>query len=250
MRLRDKVAIVTGSAGGIGRGTALRLAEEGARIVVADIDEAGSAETVAMIQALGGQALAVTTDVTVADLVQRMVAQTVATFGGLDILVNNAGVLGRLPLLEVSEETFDHFMAVNVKGPFLCSQAAVRWWLEHQARGVIVNVASVESAVAFPDQVPYAASKGAVLMLTRALALDLARHGIRVNAVGPGTVDSRGRWARAPERRRQYEGYHPLGRLGKPDDVANAILFLASDEAEWITGEILYVDGGYLVRGP
>lgn len=250
MRLQDKVAIVTGAAGGIGRATALRLAQEGARVTIGDIDAAGSAETAVMIEKQGGRALAITTDVTVPSLVERMVRETVAAFGRLDILVNNAGVLGRLPLLEVSEETWDHFMAVNAKGPFLCSQAAVRWWLEQQVRGAIVNVASVESAVAFPDQVPYAASKGAVLMITRALALDLGRYGIRVNAVGPGTVDSRGRWARAPERRKQYEGYHPLGRIGRTEDVANAILFLASDEADWITGEIIYVDGGYLVRGP
>lgn len=248
MRLKDKVAIVTGAAGGIGRGTARRLASEGAAIVIADIDEPGAVETATMIRAAGGQALALRTDVTDRGQVESLIAGTLEAFGRLDILINNAGVLGRTPFLEITDDVWDRFMAVNLKGPFLCSQAAVRWWVEHGVKGAIVNVASVESTVAFPEQVPYAASKGGVLMMTRALALDVARYGIRVNAVGPGTVDSRGFFANHPERRAQYEAIHPLGRIGRPEDIANAILFLASDEADWITGEILYVDGGYLIR--
>lgn len=246
--MRDKVAIVTGAGSGIGRATALRLAAEGAAVTVADVDQTGAAETVATIQAAGGQGLALGTDVTDRVQVEQMVAETVATFGRLDSLVNNAGLLGRTPLLEITEAVWDRFMAVNLKGPFLCSQAVVRWWLAHQVKGAIVNVGSVESSIAFPEQVPYASSKGGVLMLTRSLALDVAAYGIRVNAVGPGTVDSRGLFAADPARRREYEAIHPLGRLGRPEDIANAILFLASDEAAWITGEILYVDGGYLIR--
>lgn len=247
MRLPHKVAIVTGGGGGIGRATALRLAQEGAAITVADIELAGARETAALIEEGGGHAQALQINVTERGQVEQMVAQTVSAFGGLDILVNNAAILGRAPLLEITDEIWDRFMAVNLKGPFLCSQAAIRWWVEQGVKGVIINLGSVESA-AFPEQVPYATSKGGILMMTRALALDVARYGIRVNAVGPGTVDSRGSFAQDPDRRARYEALFPLGRLGRPEDIANAILFLASDEAAWITGEILYVDGGYLIR--
>jgi NAD(P)-dependent dehydrogenase (short-subunit alcohol dehydrogenase family) len=249
MRLKDKVAIVTGSAGGIGRATAIRLAAEGAHVAVADVDTAGAEQTAAAITGNGGRAMSTSVDVTDPTQVAKMVEETVEAFGGLDILVNNAAILGRTRVLEVTEEVWDQYMAVNLKGVFLCSQATVRWWLEHDVRGAIVNLASVESSAPFPHQIAYATTKGGVLMMTRALALDLAPHGIRVNAVGPGTVDSRGYFARHPDKQQKYEALHPLGRLGQPEDVANAILFLASDEADWITGEILYVDGGFLVRG-
>jgi len=248
MRLQNKVAIITGAGRGIGRATAMRLATEGAAVTIVDIDEAGAAETTELIKANGQQAIALTADVTNRSQVEQVVAKTVDTFGRLDILVNNAAILGRTSLLEITDEIWDRYMAVNLKGPFLCSQAAIRWWVENEVKGAIVNLGSVESIIAFPEQVHYATSKGGVLMMTRALALDVAQYGIRVNAVGPGTVDSRGFFANNPERRAKYEEMHPLGRLGRPADIANAILFLVSDEAEWITGEILYVDGGYLIR--
>lgn len=248
MRLKHKVAIVTGAGRGIGKATALRFAQEGAAVVVADIDPAGASETAGQITAGDSQAIAVRTDVTERAQVEHLVAETVETFGRLDILVNNAALLGRTSVLDMTDEIWDRFMAVNLKGPFLCSQAAIRWWVEHDVKGAIVNLGSVESTIAFPEQVHYATSKGGILMMTRALALDVAQYGIRVNAVGPGTVDTRGFFAENPDKRAKYEAIHPLGRLGRPGDIANAILFLASAEADWITGEILYVDGGYLIR--
>ena len=248
MRLKNKVALITGAGRGIGRATAMRLASEDAAVTIVDIDEAGAAETAALIKAENHEAITLTADVTDRSQVEQMITQTVETFGRLDILVNNAAILGRTPLLEITGEIWDRYLAVNLKGPFLCSQAAIRWWITHQVKGAIVNLGSVESTIAFPEQVHYAASKGGVLMMTKALALDVAQYGIRVNAVGPGTVDTRGYFASHPDKLAKYEALHPLGRLGRPEDIANAILFLASDEAEWITGEILYVDGGYLIR--
>lgn len=248
MRLENRVAIVTGAGSGIGRGIALRLAEEGARVVVAELFAERAQETVALIEAQGGQALPITADVSQRADVENMVQQTLAQWGQIDILVNNAGLLGRIPLLEITDAQWDRMMAVNLRGPFLCSQAVVREWLKSEQRGKIVNIASIESEVAFPDQVHYATTKGGVLMMTKALALDLGPYGINVNAIGPGTTDSQGHFRQDAERRARYEKSIPLGRVGQPRDIANAALFLASDEADYITGAILYVDGGYLTQ--
>ena len=248
MRLQGKVAIVTGAARGIGRGIAQRLAEEGAKIVIADILTAEAEETAQLIQRQGGQALSLTVDVTIKHLVDEMVQHTLQTYGQLDILVNNAGVMGRKHLVDITEDEWDRMVDVNMKGVFLASQAAVRHFLEEGVSGKIINIASVEAEIAFPDQVHYAASKAGVAMLTKAMAYDLGPLGINVNAVGPGTVDSHGRLAQDPERLLRYHALIPKKRVAVPRDIASAVTFLASDDADYITGHILYVDGGMLTH--
>ena len=248
MRLEGKVAIVTGAARGIGRGIALRLAQEGASIVIADILSDLGEETAELIQKEGGRALALTVDVTIKELVQMMVERTLEEYGQIDILVNDAGIMGRKHLVDITEPEWDRMMDVNLKGVFLCSQAVVRYFLEQGINGKIVNIASVEAEIAFPDQVHYAASKAGVAMLTKAMAYDLGPLGINVNAVGPGTVDSHGRLAKDPQRLERYHRMIPKKRVAVPRDVAGAVAFLASDDADYITGHILYVDGGMLTH--
>jgi NAD(P)-dependent dehydrogenase (short-subunit alcohol dehydrogenase family) len=245
LRLNGRVSIVTGAGRGIGRGIALRLAEDGADVVVIDILPDEARETARLVEALGRRSVSIVTDVSRGAPVAEMVARAVDAFGEVHILVNNAGVFGSKPLLDVTEEDWDRLMAVNLKGPFLCSQAIVRHFLDRGIKGRIINIASVESAVAFPDSPHYSASKGGVAMLTKSMAFDLAPYGITVNAIGPGTTDT-GRNYLNPERRASYQAIVPLGRLATPRDIGHAAAFLASDEAEYITGHLLFVDGGLL----
>lgn len=245
--LEGKTAIVTGGANGIGRGICIRLAEAGANIVVADVAAEEGEETANLVRALGREAVFVKTDVSSEESVVSMVKAAVERFGTIHILVNDAGVVTKGKFTEITEAEWDRTIDINLKGTFLCSREVVKEMLKTGVRGKIVNVASIESEVAFKNQAHYAASKGGVAMLTKAMALDLAEHGINVNAVGPGTTDSRGMLAQNPEAMARYRSIIPLGRVGTPRDIANAVLFLASPEADWITGQILYVDGGYLV---
>lgn len=250
MRLRNKVAIVTGAASGNGRGIALRLAEEGAKIVVADVSEAGAYETVGMIEAAGGQAVVVRADVSQREQVEAMVKATLGRFGQVDTLVNNAGVETLIPFLELPEAEWDRILSVNLKGPFLCSQAVAREMVKAGRGGKIVNIASINSAIALANQAHYVSSKGGLLMLTKAMAVDLAPHSINVNAVGPGVIETAmtANSLSNPARREMFLNRIPLKRIGQPRDVANAVLFLVSDEADYITGTILYVDGGWLTQ--
>ncbi len=250
MRLQDRVAIVTGAGSGNGRGIALRLAEEGAKIVVADVSEVGAGETVAMIEAMAGQALLVKADVSQRSQVETMVKITLQHFGQIDILVNNAGVETLIPFLELPESEWDRILAVNLKGPFLCSQAVAREMAQAGRGGKIVNIASINSAIALPGQAHYVSSKGGLLMLTKAMALDLAPYNINVNAVGPGVIETAmtANSLSNPARVEMFLNHIPLKRIGQPRDIANAVLFLASDEADYITGTILYVDGGWLTQ--
>ena len=250
MRLQAKVAIVTGAGSGNGRGIALRLAEEGARVVVADVNEAGAAETVALIEAAGGQARVVRADVSRREQVEELVKAALAGFGQIDILVNNAGVESMRPFLELPEAEWDRIMGVNLKGPFLCSQLAAREMAQAGRGGKIINIGSICSAVALAGEAHYIASKGGVLMLTKAMAIDLAPYNINVNAVGPGVIETAmtANSLSTPERVEMFYNHIPLKRIGQPRDVANAVLFLASTEADYITGTILYVDGGWLTQ--
>lgn len=244
MRFTDRTVLVTGGGGNIGSACARRLAAEGASVVVVDLD-GGAAEAVAQaITAQGGTALGIGADVTDRSLVGQVFDQA-EELGPVDVIVNSAGVFALVDAVDISDEEWERVMDTNLRSPFLYCQEAVRRWTDAGSGGSIVNVASIESTTPFPRQVHYAASKGGVAMLTKALALDLADHGIRVNAVGPGTIPRPGREAQAmAELGHQY----PLGRLGTADDVAAGVAFLASEDAAWITGQILYIDGGRLVR--
>ena len=247
MRLHDKVAIVTGAASGIGKGIALRYAEEGAHVVIADINAEGAGKTADEVKAKGCRALAVATDVSVRAQVQGMVDQAVREFGRIDILVNNAGTRTHKWLLEMAEEEWDRIIDTNLKGTFLCTQAAAREMVKRDY-GRIINITSPAGERARTQRIHYVSSKGGINAFTRGAAAELAPHHITVNAIAPGITETELTqvYFRDPKRVEMYKKTLPLGRVGKPRDIANAALFLASDEAEWITGAILWVDGGSL----
>jgi len=250
MRLNGKTAVVTGAASGNGRAIALRFAEEGADVIVADIAEAGARETACQIESLGRRALVTRTDVSRKADVDDMLLQAVDAFDHIDVLVNNAGVETLISFLKLSEEEWDRVLDINLKGPYLCGQAVARYMVERGIQGSIVNIASINSEVAFKGQAHYASSKGGLRMLTKAMAIELAPHGIRVNAVGPGVIDTpmTARSLGTPEVREWMMDNIALKRVGQPKDVANVALFLASDEASYMTGSIVFVDGGWLIQ--
>jgi NAD(P)-dependent dehydrogenase (short-subunit alcohol dehydrogenase family) len=251
MRLRDRVALVTGGASGIGRATALLLAREGAAITIADLDAAGGQAIVQEIMAGGGRAIFVPCDVSrVADC-QRAVQQAVATFGGLDILFNNAGIIRRADVLDTTEEEWDRVMAVNVKSIFLMSKCAIPH-LAERGGGAIVNTASGWGLAGGRNAVSYCASKGAVVNMTRAMALDHGHQNIRVNCICPGDTDTAmlrdeaRQLGQADEQFLQGAADRPLQRIGQPEDIAQAVLYLATDASSFVTGTALLVDGGGL----
>jgi 3-oxoacyl-[acyl-carrier protein] reductase len=252
MRLQDKVAIVTGAGSGFGRGIAATFAREGARVVVADINEAAGQETVARIQAAGGRAHFVAVDVANAASMDGLRDQTLAHYSALHIVVNNAGTTHRnRPMLEVTEAEFDRIYAINVKSIFLSAQSFVPHF-RRQGGGVFVNIASTAAIRPRPGLTWYNGTKGAVVTTSKSMAAELGPDRIRVNCVNPvigatGLLTDFMGQPDTPENRARFVAGIPLGRFSTPDDVANACLYLASDEATFITGVCLEVDGGRCV---
>lgn len=241
-RLQDRSAVVTGAARGIGRAIVERLIAEGANVLMCDIDEAAleqSAQELAQPYAR--------VDVSQVPEVARMIETAITRFGALDVLVNNAGITHDADLLALEERDFDRVMTVNLKSMLFATQAAARYMIPRK-RGAIVNISSVTAVLAHPMQIPYVVSKAAVKQATNVTAIALAPHGIRVNAVGPGTIESEmSRTVLAGEAvQAMVRSRTPLGRFGKPEEIAATVAFLASDDASYITGQTVYVEGGRL----
>lgn len=245
MRLPSQIALVTGAASGIARAVAIRFAQEGAAVMAADASDRGGMETVDQIRAFGGKALFAHLDVSKPEQVSQAVQRTVDELGDLHILFNGAGILTYGTVLETTEEAWNRMMAVNLTGTFLCSKAALAHMVV-KGRGVIINVASTTgSHDACAHAAAYVTSKGGVTLLTRSMAIDFAKQGIRVNAICPGPTDTPMlRNALTPEELDAFAKTFPMSRLGKPEEIAGAALFLASEDASFVTGAILHVDGG------
>jgi 3-oxoacyl-[acyl-carrier protein] reductase len=238
-----KVVLVTGASHGIGRGIALAFAREGAQVAVNYAhDEAAAEAVVAEIVSQGGRAIAVKADVTAGAEVRAMVARVEDELGPLDVLVNNAGVVRRGGLFAITEEMWDEVLDVNLKGTFLCAQAVAKGMVA-RGGGVIVNIASMRGVEGAASSMHYAAAKAGVIALTKSLAKELAPH-VRALGVAPGYVDTRIQAGLSPEQRQAVEAGTPLGRFGTEEDIAGAVLFLASERASYVTGQTLLVDGG------
>lgn len=245
-RLRDRVAIITGGGQGIGRTTALLFAEEGAHIVVADVNEAQGNDTVRAVQEIGRDAIFVETNVANSDNAKAMAARADEAFGRIDILVNNAGITRDATLQKMSEEDFDAVVDVNLKGVFNCTKAVVPY-MKAAGHGRILNAASVVGLYGNFGQTNYVASKSGVIGMTKTWARELGREGITVNAVAPGFVETTMVETVPDEVMTMLKEKTPLQRLGRPEDIANAYLFLASDDASFVTGTVLSVDGGLVL---
>ena len=252
MRLAGKIAIITGAAAGIGRASVLLFAHEGAKIAAVDLDDVGIKTLGQEVTASGGEALAVRADVSKADEVQRVVHAVIERFGRVDILFNNVGIVPHGKIHTISEAEWDRTMTINVKSMYLLCREVMPVFLR-QGGGVILNTSSATALRSVPDRVAYSTSKGAVLALTRSMAVDYVRDHIRVNCLCPGTVDTpsfRQRMAAFPdpeEALRQFVARQHMGRLGTADEVAQAALYLVSDEAQFVTGAAFSIDGGMTI---
>jgi NAD(P)-dependent dehydrogenase (short-subunit alcohol dehydrogenase family) len=247
-RVEGKVALAVGAGGGIGGAGAEGLGREGAAVMCADVDAVSAEATASRICAAGGHAAAMQLDIRDRAAVDAAMAATVAAFGRLDILFESAGIAHRSHFLELDAETWDRILAVNLTGMFHLGQAAAQQMVKQGGGGSIINVTSQLAEVARPDRAAYIASKGGTRSLTHAMAVDLAAHNIRVNAIAPGPTLTGLTRASYPDEaaKRATETLIPLGRIGMPDDLVGAVLFLASDESRWVTGSTVTVDGGYL----
>jgi 3-oxoacyl-[acyl-carrier protein] reductase len=253
MRLKEKIAVVTGGASGIGRATAEIFAREGARVVIADIDQQHGKGVEMAIREQGGDAVFVATDISLENDVRRMAEATANCYGRVDILVNNVGVPVQGDALQVSEEEWDRCMAVNLKGAWLCSKHVIP--LMGTSGGSIINIASTHPLRSQPNYFPYAVAKGGLLALTTSMAVDFGPKCIRVNSICPGFMDTPMNYGtlsklrESPQRFEKFLAAHPLRRIGRAEDIAYACLFLASDESRFITGTTLVVDGGRTAYG-
>lgn len=250
-----KIALVTGSGAGIGRATALKFAEEGAKVIVSDVNQPGGEETVALIGKAGGEARFVRCDVSNPESVTALLAETISIHGRIDCACNNAGIEGRIaPLIDQSIADFDTTIAVNLRGVFLCLQAEIREMLK-TGGGTIVNLASVAGLIGFPGLSPYVATKHGVNGLTKNAALEYGKAGIRVNSICPGGIDTRMLDSLAEQAtegkqtsREMMDPLHPIGRIGRPEEVAELIVWLCSAKAGFVTGANIPIDGGYVAQ--
>lgn len=249
--MKGKVALVTGAGSGIGRATALLFSRKGARVIVADIVPEGASETIRMIQQEGGEAIPVQADVSNAEQVRAMIEKAVKTYGRLDYAVNNAGIEAQpAPTADCAEADFDRTVAVNLRGTFLCMKYEIQQMLK-QGKGAIVNTSSMAGMVGVAGMPAYTASKHGIVGLTRTAALEYARAGIRVNAVCPGATRTpmvEQIIAAMPEIGKGMEENHPIGRIAEPQEIAEAIVWLCSESASFVTGHALAVDGGLLAQ--
>lgn len=246
MLLQGKVAIITGAGKGIGKGIALALAHEGCNVVVSDIDETGCMETAREVAALGVKALGVPCDVSSRVAVENLFNEAVKAFGKIDIVVNNAGIYPFVSFAEMREEDWDKVIDVNLKSVFLCAKEAAKVLPEG---GRIISISSIASLIGFEGLAHYCASKSGINGLTRVLALELAPKKITVNAVAPGAIDTPGLSSGMTDTEKQQTiPLIPLGRLGQPSDIASTVVFLASEKAGYITGQVIVVDGGWTLR--
>jgi NAD(P)-dependent dehydrogenase (short-subunit alcohol dehydrogenase family) len=249
-RLRGKTAIITGAGAGNGRATALCFAKEGCNVALSDIAVDAVHETAAMAREHGVQATSCRADVTVRADVEAMVAGTIATFGTVDVLVNNAGVFFNASVAEMTDEQWHRMIDINLTSVFLVSQAVIRHWLERERAGAIVNLSSISASIAFTNSAHYCAAKAGVSAMTRCIALEYGPVGIRCNALAPGVIETNMTKPALsdPATVADWTRRIPLRHFGQPRDVADAALFLASDEARYITGEVLTVDGGWVLE--
>jgi NAD(P)-dependent dehydrogenase (short-subunit alcohol dehydrogenase family) len=248
MRLDGKVAVVTGAAQGLGRACTECMAAEGAKIIVSDMNAEGGESVAAAIRDAGGEARFIACDVGDKAQVDALIAGAVETYGRLDSAVANAGIVNFADFLELGEDDFDAVLRVNLKGVFLTGQAAARQMVKQGSGGTIINMSSINAVVAIPNIVPYVTAKGGVNQLTKAMALALADKGIRVNGIGPGSIMTEMLKSVANDKAAMHKilSRTPMGRAGEPDEIGKVAVFLASEDSSYMTGEIVYVDGGRL----
>jgi glucose 1-dehydrogenase len=248
MLLNGKAAIVTGAAQGIGQACAERLAKEGARVALCDVNAVAGEAAAKAIAAAGGTAIFLICDVSKPADITAAVAAALKAFGRIDVLVNNAGVVDDAPFLELPLEELDRVLSINLRGAFLMAQTAARQMVAQGGGGAIVNMSSINAKFALPDHVAYSISKGGIAQLTKAMAIALAPQGIRVNAVGPGTIDTPllANVVKDKAFRTKVLSRTPMGRYGRPEEIAAIVAWLASDEASYVTGTTIFADGGRL----